>query len=140
MRCVPPAFVLAFLTLDLSTQAADAGERLAFLRGLNRLPISVSPVALRYWECTETAAKETASRDNVSPATMMADWAASEAERQCASEGEALSAPALRPRQAAALTAMVRRANIQTALKARRNEPLMACAIAWRGCSMELPR
>ena len=134
--------LLAAVVLLLSAQMASAGERAAFFRQLHRLPVSASLQAFLYLECTEPAAKDAASRDNVSPAQIMADWAASEAAVQCTSEGKALSAAA-GPKRAATLKAMVRRINIEQALAVRRQDPVMVCAVpgVWRarrsGCSMQ---
>jgi hypothetical protein len=124
--------VAAAVCLLLSAQIVDAGERSAVWSHLARLDARASLAGYWYWECTAAAAKELASRDNVSPSRIMAEWAAREAAGQCASLGRALIATVGWSR-AARIKAVVRHANAETALQVR-NPPGWACAVESRGC------
>jgi hypothetical protein len=127
--------ISAVVAVLLSVQIASASERTAFLGRLAALDGSAAFSAYRYLECTESATKEAASRDNVTPSSLMAESVAKEAAGQCMPEGKALTA-SVGQRQAARLKAMAHRANVAAALAVRRGDPVMVCAVSWRGCSM----
>lgn len=124
------------VTLLMSAQVASASARGGFWDELARLDVDASLIAYRYLECTDEATKGTASSDTVTPSKLMADWAASEAAKQCASRGRALI-PSVGWIKATMLKAMARRVNKETALQVRHGEPKVLCAVEWRGCSMK---
>jgi hypothetical protein len=123
------------ILLLLSAQAASA-VGLEFWERLERLSPLASLRAYEYLECTQSAAKKAAERDKASPSRIMAEWAASEAARQCSTGGRLLAALAGH-RQASAVRATVHRINVESALAVRRGDPIMVCAVAWRGCHMK---
>jgi hypothetical protein len=123
----------AAAALLLSVHGASAGE-LDFTDQLERLNLGTDAAlrAFAYFDCTQAAAKEAASRDRATPSGIMADWAAGEAAKQCESGGNALAAAAGQM-QANTIKALVREASVETALAVRKGEPPYLCADG-RGC------
>jgi hypothetical protein len=124
----------AVAALILSAQVAGASDqtstpRAALFDAMRNLRSGVWFTTYQYLECTESATKEAAYADKASPAAWMADWAATEAAKQCSTEGRALAASAGK-RKAKKLKAMVHRTNVETALSVRRGDPLFAIAPA----------
>ena len=128
--------VCAAAIMLLSVDAASASELGAFFDRLARLTPSASLLAYKYFECAESAAKDAASRDNITPSRIMADLAATEAAKQCEAGSKAFAASAGH-RQAKAIKALVHRANVKTALQVRRGGPKILCAVASHACSMK---
>jgi hypothetical protein len=121
---------VAVLLLSGHAALADNGdERAALFDAMSGLKTRAWFSAYLYLECTDAAAKEAANADKASPAAWMADWAATEAAKQCSTEGRALIAGA-GARKGKRLKAMVHRANVETALEVRRGGPLIAIAPA----------
>jgi hypothetical protein len=123
----------AAAALLLSVHGASATE-LDFMDKLERLGLGTdaSLRAFEYFDCTQSAAKEAASRDRATPASIMADWAAGEAAKQCEAGGKALTA-AVGDKEAAAIMTMVRGISAESALQVRRGGPPYLCADG-RGC------
>jgi hypothetical protein len=123
----------AAAALLLSVHGASAGE-LDFMDRMERLGLGTDAAlrAFEYFDCAQSAAKEAASRDLATPSGIMADWAAGEAEKQCEAGGNALVA-AVGQMQASTIKALVREANVETALAVRKGEPRYLCADG-RGC------
>jgi hypothetical protein len=123
----------AAAVLLISVHGASAGE-LDFMDRMERLGLDTdaSLLAFAYFDCTQSAAKEAASRDRATPASIMVEWAAGEAAKQCEAGGNALAA-AVGQRQASTIKALVREANVETALAVRKGEPPYLCADG-RGC------
>jgi hypothetical protein len=116
--------ICAVVVLLFSAHAASASERVAFFDRLARLDAAASLTAFQYLECTESATKDAASRDIVTPSRLMADWAAKEGARQCASRGSALIAW-VGWMEATRLKATAYRVNVETALQVRRGKPVL---------------
>jgi hypothetical protein len=125
--------LFAAAALLLSVHGVSAGE-LDFMDRMERLGLNAdaSLRAFEYFDCTQSAAKEAASRDLVAPASIMAEWAAGEAAKQCEAGGKALTA-AVGEKEAAAIMTMVRGISAERALQVRRGEAPYLCADG-RGC------
>ncbi|MBO0767030.1 MAG: hypothetical protein J2P50_20905 [Hyphomicrobiaceae bacterium] len=124
---------VAAVALVLSTQGAAASDRLAFWDRLATLPALDSLAAYEYLECAEPAAKDLASKDKVTPVSLMGDSVAKAIEEQCAAEGAKLFT-SVDAKTGAELKAIVHRISWQTLIVTRNGGPTWACASEWHGC------
>ncbi|MBO0764840.1 MAG: hypothetical protein J2P50_09675 [Hyphomicrobiaceae bacterium] len=124
---------IAAVALVLSTQGAVASDRIAFWDRLAALSADDSLAAFEYLECAEPAAKDLASKDKVTPSSLMGDSVAKAIEEQCAAEGAKLFT-SVDAKTGAELKAIVHKISWQTLIVIRSGGPTWACASEWRGC------